>query len=207
VNRAIHHVRILNHPSISLQLFSAVGAVIDRAYSERRGWHNTAVRAYTPASKSMAKKTVGSKRKSVSSSKKVSPSLAAAAALAPCDCRARNAFHQFRVKSLLSNLSVALSFAIPANTRVVIETITARITVPAGEMARLRLVTVLGNTASNLDLTVMPQGVVGGKQILVATHPIRAYADSLLECVVTRDTQSNIGDATVCISGYLEPLV
>jgi len=154
----------------------------------------------------MSKKAVGSTRKSRSLQKKQSARLAAVGPLVPCDCRARNAFHQFLVKSLTSNLSVGFSFTIPANTRVVIELVTARIIVPPGELARLRLVTGLGSTASNLDLTVTPQGVVGGKQILVATHSIRAYADSILDCVVTRDTASNVGTATVCISGYLEPL-
>lgn len=45
----------------------------------------------------------------------------------------------------------------------------------------------IGTNPSNLDLTLTPQGVVGGHQILVATHPARAYTDSLLAFNVNRD--------------------
>jgi len=126
--------------------------------------------------------------------------------LSPCDCRARNAFHKFLVKTLTPVLNIGFSFTIPPDTRAVIELVTARILVPAGELARLRLVTALGSQGSNLDLTVSPQGVVNGKQILVATHSIRAYTDGLLDVVVNRDNDTTTGTATVCISGYLEPL-
>jgi hypothetical protein len=125
---------------------------------------------------------------------------------AACDCRARNAFQQFRVQNLPPAFNVAFSFTIPANSRVVIEFVTASVIVPAGEMARLRLFTGLGVNPSNLDLTLTPQGVVNGQQILVATHNIRAYADSLLEFNVNRDNAVTSGQALICISGYLEPL-
>jgi hypothetical protein len=123
-----------------------------------------------------------------------------------CDCRARNAFHEFRDQDLPPSFNVAFTFTIPAKTRVVIEFVTASVLVPAGEMARLRLFTGLGTSPSNLDLTLTPQGVVNGKQILVATHRVRAYADSLLEFNVNRDNAITSGHALICISGYLEPI-
>jgi hypothetical protein len=101
---------------------------------------------------------------------------------------------------------VEITFSIPANTRLVIEFVTATVQVPAGEMARLRMYTGLGTSPSNLDLTLTPQGIVGGQQILVATHCSRAYADSLLAFNVNRDNSVTSGYALICISGYLEPL-
>jgi hypothetical protein len=72
--------------------------------------------------------------------------------------------------------------------------------------ARLRMFTGLGTNPSNLDLTLTPQGIVGGQQILVATHCARAYADSLLAFNVNRDNATTSGHALVCVSGHLEPL-
>ncbi|HEV2964796.1 MAG TPA: hypothetical protein VG649_23415 [Candidatus Angelobacter sp.] len=123
-----------------------------------------------------------------------------------CDCRARNAFHEFREQDLTPAFNVAFTFTIPAKCRVVIEFVTATVVVPAGEMARLRLSTGLGQTASNLDLTLTPQGIVNSQQILVATHRVRAYADSLLQFNVNRDNSATPGHALICISGYLEPI-
>ena len=125
---------------------------------------------------------------------------------AACDCRARNAFQQFRDQDLPPSFNVGFTFTIPPKTRAVIEFVTASVLVPAGEMARLRLFTGLGTSASNLDLVLTPQGVVSGQQILVATHRVRAYADSLLEFNVNRDNATTSGHALICISGYLEPL-
>jgi hypothetical protein len=125
---------------------------------------------------------------------------------AACDCRARNAFQQFRDQDLPPAFNVGFTFTIPPKTRAVIEFVTASVLVPAGEMARLRLFTGLGTSPSNLDLVLTPQGVVNGQQILVATHRVRAYADSLLQFNVNRDNATTSGHALICISGYLEPL-
>lgn len=127
-------------------------------------------------------------------------------ALTACDCRARNAFQQFRSGPLPPSFNVAFNFTIPPKSRLVIELVTASINVPAGEMARLRMLTGIGQAASNLDLVVTPQGIVGDRQNLVATHRIRAYADSLLEFNVNRDNAVTQGDALICVSGYIEPL-
>jgi hypothetical protein len=123
-----------------------------------------------------------------------------------CDCRARNAFQQFRDQALPPAFNAGVTFTIPPKTRAVIEFVTASVLVPAGEMARLRLFTGLGTSPSNLDLVLTPQGIVNGQQILVATHRVRAYADSLLQFNVNRDNATTSGQALICISGYLEPM-
>jgi hypothetical protein len=122
-----------------------------------------------------------------------------------CDCRARNAFHEWRDGTLPPSFNMEFSFSIPANSRLVIEMVTASIIVPAGEMARLRMYTGLGTSPSNLDLVLTPQGVVNGQQILVATHCTRAYADSLLAFNVNRDNPVTSGYGLICVSGYMEP--
>ena len=127
-------------------------------------------------------------------------------ALAACDCRARNAYHEWRDADLPPAFNVEINFSIPAKTRLVVEFVTATVMVPAGEMARLRMYTGLGTSPSNLDLTLTPQGIVSGQQFLVATHCTRVYADSLLAFNVNRDNALTSGHALVCISGYLEPL-
>lgn len=127
-------------------------------------------------------------------------------ALSACDCRARNAYHEWHDANLPPSLNVEIGFSIPAKSRLVVEFVTATVTVPAGEMARLRMSTGLGTSPSNLDLALTPQGVVGGQQILVATQRTRAYADSLLAFNVNRDNAITSGHALICVSGYLEPL-
>jgi hypothetical protein len=131
---------------------------------------------------------------------------AAPKALSACDCRARNAYHEWHDVNLPASFNMAISFSIPVKTRMVVEFVTATVTVPAGEMARLRMYTGLGTSPSNLDLTLTPQGVVDGQQILVATHRARAYADSMLSFNVNRDNAITSGYALICVSGYLEPL-
>jgi hypothetical protein len=63
--------------------------------------------------------------------------------------------------------------------------------------------TSLGSTPSNLDLVLTPQGQVGGRQILVATHTVRVYSDHLIEFNVNRDNAQTEGDTFICISGFL----
>jgi hypothetical protein len=60
-----------------------------------------------------------------------------------------------------------------------------------------------GTAASNLDFTLTPQGQVAGQQILIGTHNVRVYSDSLIEFNVNRDNAQTTGHAFVCISGYL----
>jgi hypothetical protein len=125
-----------------------------------------------------------------------------------CDCRALSAFHAWRDEPLPPSFNVSIDFnpawgIPPAGKRAVIELVTATIVVPSGEFARLRMFTSLGSAASNLDLTLTPQGQFGGKQILSCTHAIRAYSDSLVDFNVNRDNAQTKGSAFICISGYL----
>jgi hypothetical protein len=123
------------------------------------------------------------------------------------DCRVENAFHAWRDQYLTPSFNVSISFGNwgipPAGKRAVIEQVTATISVPSGEWARLRMYTSLGSAASNLDLVLTPQGQVGGRQILVATHAVRVYSDQLIEFNVNRDNAQTPGDAFICISGHL----
>lgn len=125
-----------------------------------------------------------------------------------CDCRALSAFHAWRDEPLPPAFNVAIDFnpawgIPPAGKRAVIELVTATIYVPSGEFARLRMYTSLGFAASNLDFTLTPQGQVGGQQILMCTHAVRVYSDSLIEFNVNRDNAQTTGSAFICISGYL----
>lgn len=126
----------------------------------------------------------------------------------PCkDCRVDNAFHAWRDQHLAPSFNTFVDFSTwgipPAGKRAVIELVTTTIYVPSGERARLRLFTSLGSTPSNLDFVLTPQGQVGGQEILVGTHSIRAYSDHLIEFNVNRDNASTEGDAFICISGHL----
>jgi hypothetical protein len=91
----------------------------------------------------------------------------------------------------------------PAGKRAVIGLVTATIIVPTGEWARLRVGTSLGSVPSNLDLFLTPQGQVGGRQVLIATHTLRVYSDNLIGFNVNRDNAQTEGDPFICISGYL----
>ncbi len=123
------------------------------------------------------------------------------------DCRVENAFHAWRDQHLTPSFNWLISFGNwgipPAGKRAVIELVTATISVPSGEWARLRMFTSLGFTPSNLDFVLTPQGQVGGRQVLVATHAVRVYSDQLIEFNVNRDNAQTEGDAFICISGYL----
>src|SRR5215208_2271945 len=108
------------------------------------------------------------------------------------DCRAQEAFHAWRDEDLQAGFNSSIDFSNwgipPAGKRAVIELVTASVLVPQGERARLRLFTSLGQTASNLDLVLTPQGqLFSGQDVLVATHAIRAYSDGLIEFNVSRD--------------------
>jgi hypothetical protein len=125
-----------------------------------------------------------------------------------CDCRALGAFHAWREEPLPPSFNVIIDFnpawgIPPSGKRAVIELRTATIHVPSGEFARLRMYTSLGSAASNLDLTLTPQGQVAGQQILMCTHAVRVYSDSLIEFDVNRDNPQTTGSAFICISGYL----
>lgn len=126
----------------------------------------------------------------------------------PCkECRVDNAFHAWRDQHLTPSFNWAIDFSTwgipPAGKRAVIELVTASIYVPSGERARLRMFTSLGSVPSNLDFVLTPQGQVGGREILVATHTVRVYSDHLIEFNVNRDNAQTAGDAFICISGYL----
>ena len=123
------------------------------------------------------------------------------------DCRVDNAFHAWREQHLTPSFNWFIDFSSwgipPAGKRAVIELVTATISVPSGERARLRMFTSLGSVPSNLDFVLTPQGQVGGREILVCTHSVRVYSDQLIEFNVNRDNAQTVGDAFICISGYL----
>ena len=120
------------------------------------------------------------------------------------DCRAETAFHAWREIHMTPSFNTMVSFDdVPPGKRAVIELVTATLSVPAGERARLRLFTSLGQSPSNLDLFVVGQGDVDGSEQLIATHSLRVYSDQLIEFNVNRDNAETEGDAFICISGYL----
>jgi hypothetical protein len=123
------------------------------------------------------------------------------------ECGVANAFHAWKEQELTPALNWQIDFskdvAIPAGKRAVIELVTATIQVPVGEGARLRMNTSLGIYPSNLDFFLVPQGVVNGREMLVATHSIRAYSDHAITFNVHRDNAYTQGYAVICISGYM----
>jgi hypothetical protein len=122
----------------------------------------------------------------------------------PCDACAADAFLQWHDSQLPPAFNAEITFQAPAGKRLVIEFVTATIEVPAGESARLRMFTGFSSgQAGNLDLTVVPQGIVNGRSIYVATHSLRTYADGFLAFNVNRDNAFTPGYALICVSGYL----
>ena|SRR5215211_3068334 len=129
------------------------------------------------------------------------------------DFRAQNAFQKCLEDDLEPGFEVPFNFEIPDGKRLVIELITAQVLVPAGERARLRLVTYSGTDVYKFDLALTSQGRVGGQaEVLVATHAIRAYADKHpspnedFQVNVNRDNKETPGHALICVSGYLVDL-
>jgi hypothetical protein len=123
------------------------------------------------------------------------------------DCRAETAFQAWHSAELEPAFNVEIDFAdwqlVPAGKRAVIELVTATISVPEGEWARLRMYTSLGSVPGNYDLALVQQGVVGGQQQLVATHSLRMYSDQLIAFNVNRDNATTTGEALISIAGYL----
>jgi len=124
------------------------------------------------------------------------------------DFRAQNAFQKCVEDDLEPAFEVSFDFQIPDGKRLVIELITAQVVVPAEERARLRLVTRSGTDVYKFDLALASQGRVGGQaEVLVATHTIRAYADSEdFQVNVNRDNEETPAQAIICVSGYLVDL-
>jgi hypothetical protein len=124
------------------------------------------------------------------------------------DCGARAAFTRcggtdFVTPAFNDEIDLGGPNFVPAGKRAVIELVTATISVPDGEWARLRMFTSLGQAAGNFDLALVHQGVLNGKAQLVATHTLRAYTDGLLSFNINRDNPETAGEAFVCVSGYL----
>jgi hypothetical protein len=123
------------------------------------------------------------------------------------DCRATTAFQAWHSVALPPSFNVNVSFddwkIVPSGKRAVIELVTAQITVPEGEWARLRMYTSLGSVPSNLDMFLTFQGNVGGNAIYDATHSLRAYSDNEIEFDINRDNSNTTGSAMICISGYI----
>jgi hypothetical protein len=125
------------------------------------------------------------------------------------DCRATTAFQAWHSVDMTSSANWGISFAdwkiVPKGKRAVIELVTARITVPSGKWARLRMYTSLGTVASNLDLFLTFQGDASGQAIYVATHSIRAYTDNEInfEIEIERDNATTRGSGLICVSGYV----
>ena len=128
------------------------------------------------------------------------------------DFRAQNAFQVCLEKDLEPAFDAPFNFDIPDGKRLTIELITAQVMIPIGEGARLRLMTHVDTIASNIDLVLTSQGQVGGQEVLVATHAIRAYADDRpaasedFQVSVNRDNGETSGHALICVSGYLVDL-
>jgi hypothetical protein len=123
------------------------------------------------------------------------------------DCKATTAFQAWHSVELTPSFNVEVSFAdwkiVPNGKRAVIELVTAQIIVPAGEWARLRMFTSLGSVPGNFDLFLTFQGNVSGNANYVATHPLRAYTDNLIEFNINRDNATTTGSALIAISGYI----
>lgn len=121
----------------------------------------------------------------------------------PCDNCAADAYLEWHDADLTPAFNFELGFNPPAGQRLVIELVTATVEVPAGESARLRMFTGFSSgQAGNFDLTLTPQGVVGGNAVYVATHSVRAYTDGFLGFNVNRDNAQTAGYALICVSGY-----
>ena len=128
------------------------------------------------------------------------------------DFRAQNAFQKCLEEDLEPGFEVPFNFEIPDGKRLVIELVTAQVLAPAGERARLRLVTHSDADVYKFDLALTSQGQVGGLDVLVATHAIRAYADNRpsasedFQINVNRDNEVTPGHALISVAGYLVDL-
>jgi hypothetical protein len=114
-----------------------------------------------------------------------------------------SAYQDWRTSYLPPSFNVSVAFKPPAGKRFVIELVTAIISVPPGENARLRMFTSTGLYTGNIDLVLTFQGLSGGMAAWMATHSLRAYTDGYLEFNVNRDNESTKGQAFICVSGYL----
>jgi hypothetical protein len=121
----------------------------------------------------------------------------------PCDPCSADAFVDFEEALLQPSFHSNIAFNPPQGQRLVIEFVTAFVEVPAGESARVRMVTGFSTgQAGNFDLALTPQGIVNGLSIYVATHAVRAYTGGFLWFVVQRDNAVTTGYALVSVSGY-----
>ena len=106
-----------------------------------------------------------------------------------------------------SEPSGTVAFDVPEGKRLVIETITFRVTVPAGQavFAGFNIGGALG------ALTTQAQGTFGGSDIFQGTHPIKLRVDGAAapnEVSIFFGRNFATGDATIqaTVSGYLVPL-
>jgi hypothetical protein len=97
------------------------------------------------------------------------------------------------------------SFTVPANKRLVIETITIEGSTPAGDMLAMISVTSGGAGLLLHRLVLTPQGTFFGKRVFVGTHLVRLYANagSRVNSQVLRSDTTGSAEVLFRISGYL----
>lgn len=100
----------------------------------------------------------------------------------------------------------AFTFSVPSTNLLVIETVSARVELPIGQKAVVRITTTQGGVGVDHFLTVDPQGTFGTSDRLGVTHSVRLYADPGTTVRVRAARPSSTGgdaDVTGAISGYL----
>lgn len=95
---------------------------------------------------------------------------------------------------------------VPKGKRLVIEFVTADITVPASQYVDLAIITRLGNASTGFRIKLDKVQNVNGSDIYVTSQPVKLYTDENrnIEMYINRYPFTGTGHATVMCSGHLE---
>jgi hypothetical protein len=96
--------------------------------------------------------------------------------------------------------------AVPAGKRLVIEFVTAEITVPAGQYVDCALIAKLGNASTGYRIKLDKIQNVNGTDIYVTSQPVTIYTDEnrSVDMYINRFPFTGTGHAVVMCSGHLE---
>jgi hypothetical protein len=99
-----------------------------------------------------------------------------------------------------------LSFPVPLGKRLVIETVSVRVQVGAGQRAGALFMTTLGAASSHYAVPLSPQGSLGKGESFAATLPVRAYAGpgTSVWFKVERTAPGESDGGFITLSGVLE---
>jgi len=173
-------------------------------------------RSKSSAAKKPVKKSPAAKKTKKSVVKKVSKPVIVqpvrSAGLEPVICGNSQPFSDGQ-RSITADFSITSPSLrqinqVPAGKRLVIEFVTADISIPAGQYVDLAIIVRIGNASTGFRIKLDKIQNVNGSDIYITSQPVKLYTDENrnIEMYINRYPFTGTGHATVMCSGHIEDM-